>query len=468
MNGGKVHEEDGQAEGGRYHLMGIGGIGISALARLLRARGAQVSGCDAAPSELTAQLQAEGIEVFVGHDPAHLRGVNVLVASNAVDANEPELLAAREQGVRVQRRMALLGDLMRGSRSVGVVGTHGKTTTTSMIAVALAGAGLDPAAFVGGLVPEFGGNARLGAGPFVAEVDESDRDFADLVCDTAVVTNAEDDHVGAQGDVRATYWASVEEQHAAFARFARAARRVLYCADWPGLDQLVAGSREVLCYGTREGSTYRATNIVRTPEGSRYGVLRGGQLLGEITLPLPGEHNILNSLAAVALADLYGADFARVASALAAFSGAGRRWQRIGELNGALVVDDYAHNPTKVAAALEGARQTGRRVRVVFQPHRFLRTQQTWPRLAASLMNADEVLLLDIAAASEVPIPGIHTTLIEEKMRADGHANVRYCPDREEVVRHLRQSAQGGDLIVTMGAGDVWKLSRELMQEVRA
>lgn len=190
-----------------YHLMGIGGIGVSALARLLAARGHAVSGCDAAASDLTRQLEAEGIGVRIGHDPAHVEGVDVLVASNAVPVDEPELVRARELGVRVQRRMNLLGDLMAdsaGAGSVGVVGTHGKTTTTSMIAVALAGAGLDPAAFVGGIVSEFGGNARVGAGPFVAEIDESDADFAHLSCTTAVVTNAEDDHVGRADDVRTT------------------------------------------------------------------------------------------------------------------------------------------------------------------------------------------------------------------------------------------------------------------------
>ncbi|WP_052326752.1 UDP-N-acetylmuramate--L-alanine ligase [Deinococcus peraridilitoris] len=453
----------------RYHLMGIGGIGVSALARLLKAQGFDVTGCDTQPSELTEQLHAEGIPVAIGHDAAHVAGMDILVASNAVASDDPELRAARAAGVRVQRRMELLGDLMRtslanGAGSVGVVGTHGKTTTTSMIAVTLAGAGLDPAAFVGGIVPEFAGNARVGTGPFVAEVDESDPDFQFLTCDTAVVTNAEDDHVGTPDDVRATYWASVEEQHAAFARFAASARRVLYCADWPGLAELVTGREETLSYGTREGSDYRAVDIERSPSNSRFSVLRGDTRLGQVTLPLPGEHNILNSLAAVAVADLYGADFARVAAALAAFRGAGRRWQQIGELNGALVIDDYAHNPTKVAAALEGAQQTGRRVRVVFQPHRYLRTQQTWARLAQSLMNADEVLLLDIAAASETPIAGVHATQISQKMQQDGHTGVRYCPDREDVVRHLRETARPGDLIVTMGAGDVWMLSRQLTQ----
>lgn len=439
--------------------MGIGGIGVSAFARLLAARGVRVSGCDEQLSELTEQLTREGIAVAHGHAAGHVAGVDVLVASEAVPKDHPELVAAREAGVEVRPRMALLDELLRASPSVGVIGTHGKTTTTSMIAVAMQGAGLDPAAFVGGIVPEFGSNARVGSGPFVAEVDESDRGFAALACETAVFTNAEDDHVGGN---QATYWETVEEQHAGFARFVGQAGRVLYCADWPGLEGLCAGAAERLSYGQAEGADYRAVNLRPDAEGTSFTVTRRGEALGEARVSLPGIHNVLNGLAALAVTDLYGGNFGAAAAALAAFRGPGRRWQRVGELNGALVIDDYAHNATKVAAAVQAAQQTGRRVRVVFQPHRYLRTQQSWPRLADALMGADEVLILDIAAAQEPPIPGIHATLVSDRMAQGGHAGARYLPDRAEVVRYLRQTATCGDIIVTMGAGDVWKLSREL------
>ncbi|MBB5374657.1 UDP-N-acetylmuramate--alanine ligase [Deinococcus metalli] len=447
-----------------YHLMGIGGIGMSAFARLLAARGQRVSGCDALATELTAQLVAEGIPVEQGHSAAHVSEapfgpVDVLVASEAVPKTHPELVAARAAGIEVRPRMALLDELLDVPNSIGVIGTHGKTTTTSMIAVALAGAGLDPAAFVGGIVPEFGSNARLGSGPFVAEVDESDRGFAALRCGTAVFTNAEDDHVGG---TQATYWETVEEQHAGFARFVAHSGRVLLCADWPGLDALCAGNPQRLSYGQAAGADYRAVNLRPDADGTDFTVEYRGTPLGDARVGLPGTHNVLNALAALAVTHLHGGDVTRAAAALAAFRGPGRRWQRIGELNGALVVDDYAHNATKVAAAVQAARQTGRRVRVVFQPHRYLRTQQSWPRLADALMDADEVLLLDIAAASEPPIEGIHATLISGRMAEGGHAGIRYMPDRHEVVRWLRDTAGPGDIIVTMGAGDVWKLSREL------
>ncbi|WP_243398429.1 UDP-N-acetylmuramate--L-alanine ligase [Deinococcus koreensis] len=451
--------------------MGIGGIGMSAFARLLRARGHRVSGCDQSLSELTAQLGAEGIAVSLGHEAVHITSapqgafgpVDVLVASEAVPKDHPELRAAQSAGIEVRPRMALLDELLRAGPSVGVIGTHGKTTTTSMIAVAMQGAGLDPAAFVGGIVPEFSSNARVGQGPFVAEVDESDRAFAELSCETAVFTNAEDDHVGGN---QATYWETVEQQHAGFARFVAASSRVLLCADWPGLEQLCVGAREALSYGQAEGADYRAVELKPDAEGTSFRVSFRGTPLGEARVGMPGLHNVLNALAALAVTHLYGGDFGKAAAALAAFRGPGRRWQRIGELGGtpggALVVDDYAHNATKVAAAVQAARQTGRRVWVVFQPHRFLRTQQSWPRLADALMDADEVFVMDIAAASEAPIEGIHATLITGRMEGNGHRGVRYMPNRAEVLATLRAQAGPGDIIVTMGAGDVWKLSREL------
>lgn len=457
------------------HLMGIGGIGVSAYARLLKARGYHVSGCDKQSSELTAQLEAEGIPILIGHDPAHLLAggtgagsppVTVLVASEAVPKTHPEVQAALEAGISVLPRMQLLAELLSAPRSVGVIGTHGKTTTSSMIAIALHGAGLDPSAFVGGIVPEFGGNTRAGQGPFVAEVDESDRNFGRLHCETAVFTNAEDDHVGGN---QATYWETVEEQHAAFAQFVAQAKRVLYYADWSGLDgqsleHLVAGSPERLSYGTSEGCTYRAENVRPDANGTSFTVTCRGEVLGEARIGLPGHHNSMNALAALAVTHLYGGDFVRAAEALAAFRGPGRRWQHVGELNGAPVIDDYAHNPTKLGAAVQAAQQTGRRVRVIFQPHRYLRTQQSWPRLADALMKADEVLVLDIASAGETAIDGIHAGLIAGRMTEQGHSGARYWPVRGEVVNYLRQTASEGDIIVTMGAGDVWMLARELAE----
>ena len=445
-----------------FHLMGIGGIGLSAFARILKARGFTVSGCDSAASELTCQLVQEGIEVSVGHGASHLTGVDVLIASEAVERDHPEIVAARAAGTEVRPRMALLSELLLSGPSVGVVGTHGKTTTTSMIAVAMHGAGLDPAAFVGGIIPQFGSNARAGQGPFVAEIDESDQAFQSLRCQTAVFLNADDDHIGTPGKSQAVYWETVEEQHAAFGRFVGQAQRVLYCHDWPGLPEFLGAGQVTLGYGVQEGADYRATELRPDPEGTSFTVTFRGEVLGQARVAMPGLHNVQNALAALATTHLYGGDFAHAAAALAEFGGPRRRWERVGSLDGAIIIDDYAHNAAKVAAVVGAARQTGRRVRIVFQPHRYLRTQQSWPRLADSLMPADEVILLDIASAGEDVIVGIDSTLIAHRMYEQGHRGIHYLPEQGQALAYLRGSVQPGDVIVTVGAGDVWKIGREL------
>ncbi|WP_424952330.1 UDP-N-acetylmuramate--L-alanine ligase [Deinococcus sp.] len=442
--------------------MGIGGIGLSAFARILRARGFRVSGCDATETELTHQLRQEGIAVSIGHAASHLEGVDVLIASEAVSRHHPEIVAARRAGTEVRPRMALMEELLASGPSVGVVGTHGKTTTTSMLAVAMHGAGLDPAAFVGGIIPEFGSNARAGKGPFVAEIDESDQAFQTLRCETAVFLNADDDHIGTPGRSQAVYWETVEEQHAAFARFVGHARSVLYCHDWPGLPEFLAPGQVAWSYGVGEGADYRAAELRPDPEGTNFTVSFQGQVLGQARAAMPGLHNVQNALAALAATHLYGGDVARAAAALGRFGGPRRRWERVGTLSGALIIDDYAHNAAKVAAVVGAARQTGRRVRIVFQPHRYLRTQQSWPRLADSLMPADEVILLDIAAAGEDPIAGIDSTLIAKRMHDLGHQSVHYLPQAGQALSYLQGTVRSGDVIVTVGAGDVWKIGREL------
>lgn len=454
-----------------YHLMGIGGIGMSAFARLLHANGHRVSGCDQEESEQICQLQNEGIPVLIEHDPKHIShdwgthgAIDVLVASEAVPKTHPEIKAALECGVVLQQRMSLLGEFLRNVPSIGIVGTHGKTTTTSMTAIAFEGAGLDPSAFVGGNIPRFGGNTRNGQGPFIAEVDESDRAFAELGAETAVFLNAEDDHVGgSKGAGQATYWCSVEEQHQGFARFIGQSKRVLYNSDQSNLLPLCQHATEILSFGFSATDDYSAQNIQTEPTGTTFEMHHQGKCQQTVRIVMPGRHNVLNALAALALVHLYGGNVDGAAQALAQFHGPKRRWEHIGTFCGAQVIDDYAHNPTKVASALEAARQTGKRTRVIFQPHRYLRTEQSWPRLAKALMNADEVFVLDIAAATEQPIEGIHATLISNRMQEQGHQQVSYQPDPTELLHILQQSTQADDLILTMGAGDVWKIAHQLV-----
>ena len=445
-----------------YHLMGIGGISVSALAAMLHSAGHTVSGCDQQLTTRTQQLEQLGIRVQQGHSPAHLTGVDVLVASTGIQAREPELLEALNKGLPVMRRIELLAELMRAKKSIGVAGTHGKTSTSAMIATVFEACGTDPSAAVGGEVRAIGGTAKVGAGAhFIAEIDESDPLFARIHCDIAVITNIEDDHVAHDGDTRPNYHASLEALHGAFQTFARQAKVVVYCADWPGLAGMLDGAK-LVSYGLHANATYRAENVNLSGGTPRFTLTKDGLALTEVTLIAPGEHNVLNAVAALAVADLEGLDISAAAAALKDFGGAGRRWEVLGYYNGALLVDDYAHNPTKVRSAIAGAKTTGRRVRVIFQPHRVGRTAREWQNYAEVLRAADEVMILDIYASSESQIDGVHSRLIEARMQELGFAAARYWGDRAALREYLLSSATTSDLIVTMGAGDVTKLLRDL------
>jgi UDP-N-acetylmuramate--alanine ligase len=452
-----------------YHLMGVGGIGVSGLALMLNAFGHRVSGCDQSPNDLTKKLEGYGIQVFHGHSPLHITDeVDVLVAPTWATDIEPEVLEAKKRGIRVIRRIQLLADLMRQKRSIGVAGTHGKTSTSAMVATVFEGCGANPSAAVGGVVRALQGNAKIGAGPhFIAEIDESDPLFAEVHCDIAIITNIEDDHVAHDGDVRPNYHESVAALHAAFQRFAKSAGTVVYCADWPGLSQLLEGAN-LVSYGLHSEAMYRAENVNLEAGQPRFTLTRNGLPIQEVTLIAPGEHNVLNAVASLAVADLEGLDLRKAAAALADFPGAGRRWEVLGTLNGALLVDDYAHNPTKVSSAIAGAKTTGRRVRVVFQPHRMGRTAREWQNYADILRAADEVMILDIYTSSETPIAGIHSSLIEHRMHSLGYVAARYWSDRAALTAYLLETAVQDDVIVTMGAGDVTDLLRNLPGMIRA
>jgi UDP-N-acetylmuramate--alanine ligase len=454
-----------------YHLMGIGGIGMSGLALMLQHAGHRVSGCDGVLSDLTRKLEGRGIRVLKGHDTDHLQDeVEVLVVSTGIPHQEPEVLEARARNLRVIRRIEVLGDLMQAKRGIAVAGTHGKTSTTAMVATVFEGCGVDPSAAVGGEVKALGGNAKVGTGPhFIAEIDESDPLFAQVASQIAIITNIEDDHVAHnETDVRNNYHSSLEALHGAFREFASRAGCVVYCADWPGLEDFLEGALErAVSYGIKNG-VYRASNLSLEGGTPKFTLTKNGAPLVNVTLMVPGEHNALNAVAALAVAHLEGLDLELAARALATFGGAGRRWEVLGQYNEALLVDDYAHNPTKVGAAIAGAKTTGKRVRVVFQPHRVVRTARDWPRYAEVLQSADEVLMLDIYTAGETPIEGVHSSLIAQKMLDAGYQNVKYYPNRADLEREIRTTAKSGEVIVTMGAGDVTRILRELLQEVKA
>jgi UDP-N-acetylmuramate--alanine ligase len=442
-----------------YHFMGIGGVSMQGLARWYRAEGFRVSGCDVADGPALSGLRADGIDAVVGHDPAHLDAdVDVLVTTMAVPRGHPEVVRAHALGLDVRLRIELLGELFRRRQAIGITGTHGKSTTTGMAAALMIAAGADPSVQLGAALPGLVGNMRHGGGPhLVAEVDESDPGFADLVAHVAVVTNLEDDHVAGEYDERRNYHATLADLEAAARRFAAQADHVLYCADWNGLDALFGDHPRARRYGTARDADYRVEALALRAGGAEFALQLPDGRRAEVRLAVPGLHNVMNAAAALAAVDLAGVDAVAAAPALDGFRGVGRRWQIWGEPRGAQVVDDYAHHPTEVHATLTAARATGRRVRAVLQPHRWVRTARHWPALADAAALADEVLVLDVYAAGESAIAGVDVARIVERLRAGGRHAERHT--LASATAYLAATLAEGDLVVTLGAGDVWRVA---------
>lgn len=443
----------------RYHLVGIEGVGMNALAEALADLGAAVSGCDLAPGANAKRLAQSGIRVYPGHDPAHVQDADLLVVTNAVTDEHPEVQAARAKGIPVERRIETLARVLAERKSLGVSGSHGKTTTTAMLAHVLEAGGKDPMALVGARVPGWRGGYRPGRGPIVAEIDESDRRFPKARVNLAVVTNLEEEHVG--DPEKPTYHESFDALKEAMAAWLAAAEMVVYPAGDETLRPLIPPKRAALNFGIDRGEV-RAERLAVHPGGTRFELWAGEYRLGEVALAVPGRHNVKNALAAAAAALLFRVAPDAVLEGLAAFRGTGRRFEPVGEHKGALLYDDYAHHPTELAATLEAARALGRRVRVVFQPHRYLRTARFLNEFAEALTLADEAIVLDVYAAGESPIPGVSGEALAERARALG-ANVRYL-NREEAFRYLEETLEPGDLLLTLGAGDVGRLSRALAE----
>jgi UDP-N-acetylmuramate--alanine ligase len=449
------------ADLGRVHFTGIGGAGMSGIARIMIARGVAVSGSDSAGSDLLASLAALGADVHVGHTAANLAGADTVVVSSAIRPDNPELAAARAQGVRVMHRAAALASVMLGRRGVAVAGTHGKTTTTSMITTALRRCAADPGYVIGGILTETGLGAEDGSGQlFVAEADESDGSFLMLSPEVAVVTCVEADHLD--------NYAGLAEIEAAFAAFARRivpGGVLVACADDPGARSLAAAAValpvRVRTYGEARDADYRITSV--TPLGMRVGMevaAPGGAPPARLEVSVPGRHNALNAAAAYAAVLELGLPSVlagRAASGLAAYRGARRRMEPKGEAGGVTVLDSYAHHPTELAADLRAARDVsaGGRVIAVFQPHLFSRTRIFAGQFGAALGLADEVLVLDVYAAREDPEPGVTGELVA---RAVPGGRAVFLPDRTAVPGAVADIARPGDLVLTMGAGDVTAL----------
>lgn len=445
------------------HFVGIAGAGMRALAELFVRRGVTVTGCDANPGTVE-DLRRLGIAV-VPHDPEHVDGVRALVVTSAMHKDHPELARARSLGVPVIRRAEALGEVTSGAGRalVGVAGTHGKTTTTVMTAEALASADRDPTAVVGGRVSAWGGNLRWGSDLlYVVEADEYDRSFLALSPTIAVVTNVEADHM----DI----YANLEDLRTAFGQFVRHARTIVLCADDPGANSLpLSPSSEVMRYGIESHDARVVARDVAIQSGrSVFDVVFDDEVLGAVSLGVPGRHNVRNCLAAIAAGLSLGATVPQMAPGLAAFAGAERRFQRVGEARGVTIVDDYAHHPTEIQATLAAARSAlpGRRVVAAFQPHLFSRTRDFAKEFGAVLATADVLFLADIYAAREEPMPGVTSDLIAAAVGRAGKC-VTWRGGRAELAAALANAVRGGDVVLTMGAGDITKTGPELLALLR-
>ncbi len=440
------------------HFVGIAGAGMSALAELCMLRGVRVTGCDLHPDN-AVDLLRRGIVVQGAHSPDHVAGARALIVTSAMPKDHPELRRARELGIPVIRRADALGEVTAGTTLVGVAGTHGKSTTTVLTTEALASAGLEPTGYVGARVTAWGGNLRAGGDArFVVEADEYDRSFLALTPTVAVVTNLEADHM----DI----YADLDDLRRTFAQFVRGARWVVLCADDVEANVIpTPPTAEVIRYGIHSpDARLRATALRREGLGMHFTVVYDGTPRGDIALSVPGEHNVRNALAALAVGIGLGATVPQMAPGLAAFRGVERRFQLLGEAGGAMVVDDYAHHPTEVLATVQAARAAApeRRLVVAFQPHLFSRTRDLAREFGEALAKADVVYLLDVFPSREQPIPGVSSDLIAEVMRSLGRAP-EWQGARAALAPALAGRIRPGDLVITMGAGDVTRCGRELL-----
>ena len=447
----------------RVHFIGIGGIGMSGIAELLANLGFVVTGSDATRSGVTERLATLGIEIAYGHGPEHVRDADVVVVSTAVRRTNSEVVEAEERHIPVIPRAEMLAELMRLRYAVAVAGAHGKTTTTSMIAFVLERAGLDPTAAIGGRLSAFGSNARLGRGELmVAEADESDRSFLKLFPTIAVITNIDHEHLESYG--------GFDDLKQAFVDFANKVPfygAVIACADDEHLAAVIPRmTRRVITYGLEAPeAVVTATDVVLGPLTARATVTRrGGRArdagttpvtLGSLRLNVPGRHNLQNALATVAVGLELDVPFARVAAGLEEFRGAERRFEVRGEPNGVLVVDDYGHHPTEIAAVLAAAQELNRRIVVVFQPHRFTRTAALMPAFGRALRGAGHIVLTDIYAAGEDPIAGVTVDALATWIRRDTTAPVDVVPRLDDVAPAVARIARRGDVVITLGAGSI-------------
>jgi UDP-N-acetylmuramate--alanine ligase len=445
----------------KLHFVGIGGIGMSGIAELLLNLGYEVSGSDLKLSPVTDRLGKLGGRIHLGHSAENVAGTNVVVISSAVRPDNVEVVEAKRLQIPVIPRAEMLAELMRLKYAVAVAGAHGKTTTTSMVATVLVNGGFDPTAVIGGRLNAFGSNAKLGKGDFlVAEADESDGSFLKLTPTIAIVTNIDREHLD--------HYADLGEIQSAFVQFVNKVPfygAAVLCLDDPNIQAIIPQvERRIVTYGTSNQADLVASHIEYQDFGTSCQVRYRGNLLGGLQLRIPGEHGILNALAAIATGLELEIPFEKIASALLSFQNADRRFQIKGKKGDILVVDDYGHHPTEIMATLSAARRAcDRRIVTVFQPHRYTRTQALEEDFGRAFYHADVLLVLPIYAASEEPIPGVSAEKLVDQIKKFGHRDAVYVSDFEQAQQILKKKVQDGDLLLTLGAGDVWKIGEEFL-----
>ncbi|MFD2116484.1 UDP-N-acetylmuramate--L-alanine ligase [Paenibacillus yanchengensis] len=453
------------------HFIGIGGYGMSAIARVMLEMGYKVTGSDMASQELTQKLAAEGASIYLGHQAEHVRGADIVVYSTACPADNVERVAAAALEIPVLHRSEMLAQIMNEGKGIAVAGAHGKTSTSSMIALVLEHLEADPTYVIGGEIVNIGTNAKAGKGEYVvAEADESDGSFLHYFPRIAIVTNIEADHLE-------NYDGDFNNLKAAYIQFLSQTKddgRAIICVDDTTVHELLPQIKEavrgasLITYGIDRTADYVAANIVYGHLQASFDMYYDGELLGRVNLSVPGKHNIYNAMATVITCLQAGLSFEQVSSAIALFRGAKRRFQVVGEINDVLVIDDYAHHPTEIQATISAARSTGKRIVAVFQPQRYTRTYFLFDQFSRAFSEADEVIIADIySPVGEQQIEGVNSGKLVELIQQNSNKNARHIASKEEIHHYLVEHTNPGDLIITMGAGDIWKVASSVVASLQ-
>ncbi len=448
----------------KMHFLGIGGIGMSGIAEILINLGYKVSGSDIKESEITKRLASLGAKIFIGHNASNVNDYNVVVTSTAINPNNPEIIEARKRRIPIIHRSEMLAELVRLKHGIGIAGTHGKTTTSSMLSYILYRGGMNPTAIIGGKVLNFDSNARTGQGEYIVfEADESDGSFLRLLPTIAVVTNIDADHMD--------YYKYFEGLKDAFLKYVNNVPFYGYsvlCRDDQAVAELLPKvERPFVTYGFSENADFRAADVKCFPDRTVFNCHYRNDLLGEAEIGLLGNHNVLNSLAVITVALELGLEFRDIRDGLREFKGVGRRIQKIGEEKGITIFDDYGHHPTEIKATLQAIKNMGRRMIVLFQPHRYTRTQLLWDDFGSAFGNADIVMLTEIYPAGEEPIEGVSSGLIRDSIEKHDGKKVEIASCLEDIPSLIMKKVKKGDIVLTLGAGDIYKAGPLILEALR-